>query len=114
MANNKTYNPCDDCPHSFSKNNQESDVCKICEFRQLLDKPTADVVEVKWISVKDELPKEKERVLVFLKNSGHAKGYTRIDTDRLIKGNWIRWGNCVTHWMPLPEPPKEGAENGKI
>ena len=46
MANNETYNPCDDCQYSFSKNNQESNICKICEFRQLLDKPTADVVEV--------------------------------------------------------------------
>lgn len=46
MAYKKTYNPCDDCQYSFSKNNQESDMCKICEFRQLLDKPTADVVEV--------------------------------------------------------------------
>ena len=46
MAYPKTYNPCDDCPYSFSKNNQESNMCKICEFKQLLDKPTADVVEV--------------------------------------------------------------------
>ena len=34
----KTYNPCDDCPYSFSKNNQESNTCKICEFKKLLDK----------------------------------------------------------------------------
>ena len=46
MAYPKSYNPCDDCPYSFSKNNQESNMCKICEFKQLLDKPTADVVEV--------------------------------------------------------------------
>lgn len=46
MANNKSYNPCDDCQYSYSKNNQESKMCKICEFKQLLDKPTADVVEV--------------------------------------------------------------------
>lgn len=38
MAYNESYNPCDDCPHSFSKNNQESSVCKICEFKELLDK----------------------------------------------------------------------------
>ena len=46
MAYPKSYNPCDDCPYSFSKNNQESNMCKICEFKQLLDKPTVDVVEV--------------------------------------------------------------------
>ena len=38
MAYKKTYNPCDDCPYSFSKNNQESNTCKICEFKELLDK----------------------------------------------------------------------------
>ena len=57
MAYSKTYNPCDDCQYSFSKNNQESNMCKICEFRQLLDKPTADVVEVRhghWIEWWDD------------------------------------------------------------
>ena len=33
----RTYNPCDDCSYSFSENNQESSVCKICEFEQSLD-----------------------------------------------------------------------------
>ena len=43
MAYKQTYNPCDDCQYSYSKNGQESNMCKVCEFRQLLDKPTADV-----------------------------------------------------------------------
>ena len=47
MAYKNTYNPCDDCPYSFSKNNQESSMCKVCEFKQLLNKPTVDVVKVK-------------------------------------------------------------------
>lgn len=38
MAYSKTYNPCDDCQYNFSKNGQESNMCKICEFKQLLDK----------------------------------------------------------------------------
>ena len=48
----RTYNPCDDCPYSYSKNNQDSGMCKICEFKELLDSTTADVVEVrhgKWV-----------------------------------------------------------------
>lgn len=52
MAYKKTYNPCDECQYSFTKNNQESGMCKICEFKQLLDNTTADVVEVRhghWI-----------------------------------------------------------------
>ena len=38
MVYPKTHNPCDDCPYNFSKNNQESNTCKICEFKELLDK----------------------------------------------------------------------------
>ena len=64
------------------------------------------VIVPQWISVKDRLPEEKERVLVFLKRGNRTKGYTEIDTDRLIKRIWVRWGSYVTHWMPLPEPPK--------
>ena len=42
MAYKKTYNPCDDCPHSFSKNNQESEMCKICEFKELLNQTVSE------------------------------------------------------------------------
>lgn len=30
----KSYNPCDDCGYSASKQNQESGMCKICEFKK--------------------------------------------------------------------------------
>ena len=33
-----TYNPCDDCDYSYSKNNQEMNECRICEFQQCLSK----------------------------------------------------------------------------
>ena len=32
----QTYNPCDDCDYSYSKNNQEMSECKICEFKLYL------------------------------------------------------------------------------
>lgn len=38
MTYKKTYNPCDDCQYSFSKNGQESNMCKICEFKELIDR----------------------------------------------------------------------------
>lgn len=37
MTYMKTYNPCDDCQYSYSKNNQESGWCKACEFMLLRD-----------------------------------------------------------------------------
>ncbi len=56
-----------------------------------------------WISVKDRLPETRKRVLVFIKKPAN---YTSIDTDRMVDDKWVRWGRYVTHWMPLPEPPK--------
>lgn len=69
--------------------------------------PTADVVPVKWISVKDRLPDNDIRVLVAVDSD---KSDTKIDTDRMIYRQWVRWGMSVTHWMSLPEPPKKPKE----
>lgn len=61
-----------------------------------------------WISVKDRLPENpQERVLVKT-HSDCVVGNPKVDTDRYMAGMWVRYGGHVTHWMPLPEPPKEG------
>lgn len=57
-----------------------------------------------WISVKDRLPKNDNRVLVYMHEN--RLSYTKIDTDRLVNGEWVRWSDTVTHWQPLPEPPE--------
>lgn len=59
----------------------------------------------KWISVDDRLPDNDNRVIVYMPEN--RMSHIKIDTDRLVKGRWVRWNTCVTHWMPLPEPPKE-------
>lgn len=72
--------------------------------------PVANVAEVKWINVADRLPQDGKRVLVAIDNLCSRKSiYTDIDTDRMVDGKWVRWHNCITHWMPLPEPPKMGG-----
>lgn len=65
-----------------------------------------------WIDVNERLPGRGVRVLVYLKEK--VGRYTRIDTDRVIAKNvgWVRWGEDVTHWMPLPEPPRTPKERG--
>lgn len=55
-----------------------------------------------WVSVKDRLPEEDIRVLVYLDSD---RSYTKIDTDRRFEGKWVRWDSDVTHWMYLPECP---------
>ena len=61
------------------------------------------VVVQQWISVKDRLPDNEERVLVAVNSD---KSNTKIDTDRMVYRQWVRWGMSVTHWMLLPELPK--------
>ena len=62
----------------------------------------------KWIPVSERLPAfDVERVLVMV-NANLILGYPQMDTDRYLNNRWVRYGDHVTHWMPLPEPPKEG------
>ncbi|MBR2697827.1 MAG: DUF551 domain-containing protein [Clostridia bacterium] len=70
-----------------------------------------------WISVKDRLPEDYQEVLFIGKNQhgntymaqrGHRNGndwYSAISRINVYKEN-----ATVTHWMPLPEPPKEETE----
>lgn len=78
----------------------------------------------KWISIKDRLPelsidltddfddsprvwKESEDVLVYSSVAGVMVAHaSQIDACQL---EWLTFNNelgHVTHWMPLPEPPK--------
>ena len=57
--------------------------------------------ESEWISVKDRLPEEYARVMVFLSNESEPT----MDADRLVNSRFVRYGWKVTYWMPLPEPP---------
>ena len=60
-----------------------------------------------WISVKDRLPEENTEVLIYCKtNSGKEVFF--VDKICYFRGLpiWQVWSEKVTHWMPLPEPPK--------
>lgn len=57
-----------------------------------------------WISVKDRLPNENTRVLVYAKQGS----YMNLRTDYICNGRWF-FSMMVTHWMPLPKPPKEST-----
>ena len=64
-----------------------------------------------WISVKDRLPEEKGQYLV----TYHPCHWDNVEENTICVGtdsfvNGKRWAKNkyqrVTHWMPLPEPPK--------
>ena len=61
-----------------------------------------------WISEKERLPEQGERVLV-------SNGGFICESYLSQSGKWQRGGVDMffmtpSHWMPLPEPPKEDAE----
>lgn len=66
-----------------------------------------------WISVKDRLPDEHIRVLV-VNDDAKFMVAERAEDDwwyQYIAYDVDRWDaleqGVITHWMPLPEPPKE-------
>jgi hypothetical protein len=69
---------------------------------------------MEWISVKDELPQEDVNVLlydgneVFCGNHYLAKNNESCFGTQACDGTCYGWyeKNEITHWMPLPEPPK--------
>ena len=81
-----------------------------------------------WISVKDRLPRKNGKYLCYceanyIKILYFARNLHSVDKfdfpherrsgfyDYSGEYGYYEWGG-VTHWMPLPEPPKEGADNG--
>ena len=60
---------------------------------------------IKWISVKERLPDNENQRVLAVCIGDYPIGHPRIDTDRYTRGHWVRYGNDVTHWTPLPEPP---------
>ena len=86
------------------------------DIRDMLDEiegiSATDVQPVdRWISVKDRLPNDRERVIVHtvegsvleMKFDKRRESWGRLDIDGM---EWFG-KSFVTHWQPLPEPPKE-------
>lgn len=78
-----------------------------------------------WISVKDRLPDLYEKVIVYNAENDETFFAGRIEisfkhwdavTGEFVNWRWIPYRytfitlDSVTHWMPLPKPPKETNE----
>ena len=92
---------------------------------RLNELPAADVVErPRWIPVKERLPEPNIHVLVLCEfRAGKAPkpqqywqtvGRNTINRSKPENRYWALYGGESlfwepTHWMPLPEPPKEAG-----
>ena len=76
----------------------------------LADQLIANGVTVQeWVAVKDRLPEESGMYIVTA-NDGHAQRVSVVQWQKKnrmwnLTGARSYWR--VTHWMPMPQPPKE-------
>lgn len=72
--------------------------------------PARVVPTPRWISVKERLPEKLTEVIAY--DSTHKIVHAMVydgegfRVHRCVRDEWI-YDACITHWMPLPEPPKE-------
>ena len=80
------------------------------EMLKLIDYLIANGVTVQeWISVKDRLPEVGGYVVCIAKRNPFSRFMPMV--ARIEKNGWVnpiteQYISDVTHWMPLPQPPK--------
>ena len=88
-----------------------------CRFQseKFLVKENGDIVPItprsEWISVEDRLPQVIGKYICCVKNKDGNTWTITADYSPEMKTWFGQFGevrNTVTHWMPLPEPPKGG------
>lgn len=88
-------------------------LCPCCKTRDEIIGKLIQVKTMNWISVKDRLPENTDDVLV-IGDGWDGMNWWRIyfmednvwftiDGDEVNKASQLK----ITHWMPLPEPPKK-------
>lgn len=68
------------------------------------------VKESKWIKCSEQEPPGKTSVLIYDGESIITGFYEKEKQIYDLSANEIKDSDLVTHWMPLPEPPKEGLK----
>ena len=95
---------------------------KVVKLDDIKNAPTADVVERKkgeWIPCSERLPKYDDWQIVTIKDESGDRPYVYTDFGWYLDAAkcWIVDAEQridVVAWMLLPEPYKEGANNGEI
>ena len=89
------------------------ELCKeVTENREELkrQKESPKLKNPKWISVVKEYPPKNEKVLGYIQKLGMRPYCTTVTLMDLSDKFFIDgYGNevlCVSHWMPIPEPPE--------
>ena len=113
----KALRVCGSAPYDCSDCPIESDKCN--GVMSLFSK-AADAIEEllaavpKWISVDERLPDVAEKVITYNGNFVSENWLCTVASKVGKIKVWAYSEGFVTHWMPLPEPPKEVLPNGEV
>lgn len=104
--------PCGGCPYR-----SEVDMCigmiarDALSYIRQLENQIADIGKKvpKWSSVKEQPPKDGQKVIVAFRDGEDViVDQAKYSNGEFDFANWAYvWDENITHWMPLPEPPKE-------
>ena len=86
--------------------------CDFSDFREYMhDKikweRKQELAMPRWIPVTEQYPEEREAVLVYQRMYKNTYCAFLDGMDWWIYGGYGTKAFGITHWMPLPEPPKE-------
>ena len=79
-------------------------------FKKVVDSTPTVPYGPRWHRVEERLPDDSREVIIFTASK-------IIGVGSFIRPNWYQWYSGgglpvdVTHWMSLPEPPKETHES---
>ena len=107
------------CSKRFDDQYSDGTIAIIADYRI-----AHGVTVQEWISVEDRLPSDEQDVLVIAHGWGgrlvYVGSYKRVEAQKSWltgitnkSSEWLLWGwsylkePMVTHWMPMPHPPKE-------
>ena len=128
-----TYGTCNSCPYFGDECDSDREVIDTLEYIQQLEHQIGELTEMvaqleaaqpKWISVEERLPEPNTTVLLIAHGWEPELVYIgkleKVESEKswltgLVSkaSEWMVYGfsyfkePIVTHWMPLPEPPKE-------
>lgn len=98
---------CEDCPYMVKcLRDRTGRLVAFLDAANAIEELSAQIPH--WIPVTERLPEYGRSVLLYFNRNNHNSmgvGDYYHDGDTLI---WRGCGFIPTHWMPMPEPPKEG------
>ena len=100
----------------LEKRAKEKFTIDVTKLKVLTTAARAELDSMGWISVKDRLPEKNSQVLTLCNLKAETiKKYSPVinQMEYWNDKGWFDWcgdddeGLDITHWQPLPEPPKE-------